>query len=90
MRFITLNQDSVVIAIRHGSSKVGNEIESEIGELGQIKQPDGTFVTPEPVITETIETLEQKLERLEQQRQADSLVQFEVLATIYEELLMKS
>lgn len=41
----------------------------------------------EPV--EPVETLEQKLERLERQIQQDSLLQLEVLATIYEELLMK-
>jgi hypothetical protein len=33
------------------------------------------------------ETAEQKIARLEQQIQADNLVTFEVLATIYEELL---
>jgi hypothetical protein len=33
------------------------------------------------------ETLEEKIARLEQQIQNDTLVQFDVLATIYEELL---
>ena len=35
------------------------------------------------------ESLEQKIERLERQIQQDSITNFEVLATIYEELIMK-
>ncbi|MFJ7850801.1 hypothetical protein ACIQZM_18030 [Peribacillus sp. NPDC097206] len=35
------------------------------------------------------ESLEQKVDRLEKQVTEDNLVQFEVLATIYEELLSK-
>jgi len=41
----------------------------------------------EPI--EPQETLEQKVERIELQRQDDTLMQLDVLATIYEELLMK-
>lgn len=48
MRFIRLNEDNKVIAIREGRSIVDGEIESDTGELGQIMQPDGTFITPEP------------------------------------------
>lgn len=39
--------------------------------------------------TEPTETIEEKIIRLEQQIQESNLVQLEVLATIYEELLMK-
>lgn len=46
-----------------------------------------TPVVTEP--TEPVETVEEKLARMEQQLEAQSLVQLEVLATIYEELLMK-
>ena len=52
-----------------------------------VRVPIQTNVPQENVITET---LEQKVERLEKQRQADNLTQFDVLATIYEELLMKT
>lgn len=38
---------------------------------------------------EATETIEQKIDRLERQIQQDNIIQFEVLATIYEELLMK-
>jgi hypothetical protein len=43
--------------------------------------------TPPAEPTETEPTLEEKITRLEQQIQQDNLVTFEVLATIYEELL---
>lgn len=48
---------------------------------------------PIPIVGEELpiqEPIHVKLERIEQQRQADNLTQFDVLATIYEELLMKS
>lgn len=88
-RYILLDIDNKVIGIRNGSEIVDGEIQSDIGELEQIRQPDGSFVTPEPTQTEPVETLEQKLERLETQITEENLMQFEVLATIYEELLMK-
>lgn len=36
------------MSIRFGLTSVPGEIESETGELGQIKQLDGTFITPPP------------------------------------------
>mgnify|MGYP001025547573 CR=1 FL=1 len=47
-RHIKLDENNVVIGIRYGEEIVEGEIQSDIGELGQIMQPDGTFVTPEP------------------------------------------
>jgi hypothetical protein len=51
----------------------------------------GKEVSPMPteLPQETQETLEQKVDRIELQRQDDTLMQLDVLATIYEELLMK-
>jgi len=49
MRFITLDGGSKVISARDGASIVEGEIQSDTGEIGQIMQPDGTFITPEPV-----------------------------------------
>lgn len=51
-----------------------------------VKQPVVTE-PQEPVVPQ--ETLEQKVDRIEIQRQDDTLMQLDVLATIYEELLMK-
>lgn len=51
MRFIILDLNKKVIATRQGPSMVSNEIESELGEMGQIQQEDGSFVddtTPLP------------------------------------------
>jgi hypothetical protein len=93
MRVITLDEDNNVISVKTvGNNYVlgTNDIETNLGEVGQIQQADGSFTNPEPVFVEPVETLEQKMDRLEQQRQSDNLTQFDVLATIYEELLMKS
>lgn len=46
-RFIVLNIDNVVVCERFGTSIVEGEIESDNGKLGQVKQDDGTFTTPE-------------------------------------------
>ena len=46
-RYIRLDENNRVVSIRYGSEIVDGEIESNVGELGQIKQGD-TFVTPEP------------------------------------------
>jgi len=82
-----------------GFSELSNEVKSENyikinikdDDLIYRKYIDGVwseekYIPPEP---EQKETLEEKIERLEQQRQQDTLTQLEVLATIYEEILMK-
>lgn len=86
MRFIRLNEENKVTSLRFGQVIAPGEIESAEGNPGQIMQSDGTFITPEPTPTEPVETAEEKLERLEQQVTQDNLIQFEVLATIYEEI----
>ena len=48
MRFIRLDENNRVISVRIGAEIVEGEIQSDIGECGQIMQADGTFVTPEP------------------------------------------
>lgn len=51
MRFIRLDDENKVVSIRNGKSIVAGEIQSDIGEIGQIMQEDGTFIdTPiEPI-----------------------------------------
>lgn len=60
-RYITLGENNEIIGIRFGKQIVEGEIQSELGEIGQIMQPDGTFVTPEPEPTEQHPTLEDKI-----------------------------
>jgi hypothetical protein len=70
MRVITLNVNKKVISLKNvGSNYVlgVNDIESDTGELDQILQSDGTFITPDPVVIEPIETIEQKVARQEEQ-----------------------
>jgi hypothetical protein len=53
-----------------------------------VKVPVQQDVPPiEPISVSPQETLEEKIARLEQQIQENTLIQFDVLATIYEELL---
>ena len=83
-RFIRLDENKVVIGIRNGSTIVEGEIESVAGELGQIMQKDGTFITPEPLPTEPKITLDQKVEQLQQ----DNLILMDALAMTFEEVMM--
>jgi hypothetical protein len=43
-RYILLDSNNKVKAERYGPTIVEGEIESEIGEVGQIMQDDGTFI----------------------------------------------
>jgi hypothetical protein len=49
MRFIRLDINNMVINTRIGKEIVPGEIASELGECGQIKQLDGSYITPEPI-----------------------------------------
>lgn len=60
-RFIAIDKDQVVISVRYGQNELTNEIESELGEVGQIMQPDGTFIDPEPAPVEPQTSLEDKI-----------------------------
>ena len=53
MRFIRLDNQNKIVSIRHGKSIVDGEIKSDIGELGQIMQLDGTFINDTtPIVVE--------------------------------------
>jgi len=49
------------VSIRYGYEILEKEIESEAGEIGQIKQSDGTFVTPEHGVVEPFASIEEKI-----------------------------
>lgn len=63
MRVIKIT-DGIVSEVKYLSDDYvlkETEIESELGELGQILQQDGTFVDPEPTQTTPETTLEDKI-----------------------------
>ncbi|KJS81647.1 MAG: hypothetical protein JM58_16360 [Peptococcaceae bacterium BICA1-8] len=65
MRFITLDANNKVIGIRNGRQTVEGEIQSDTGEIGQILQPDGTFVDSESIPQETqLDRIENTLDYL--------------------------
>jgi len=76
--------DGIVDTVRNGVSPIEGEIESETGECGQILQPNGTFITPEPVIIEHQPTIEEQIAQLK----TDNLILMDALATTFEELLI--
>jgi hypothetical protein len=51
MRYIKLNENKKIYSIRYANEIVDSEIESELGELGQIMLEDGTFIDdPQDII----------------------------------------
>lgn len=61
MRFIKLDGNNKVIAIRIGKTAVDGEIQSNIGEVGQIMRTNGTFYTPEQDLVEQQPSIEDKI-----------------------------
>lgn len=64
MRFITLNKNNRIIGIRFGEKIVEGEIQSDIGELGQIMKENGTFIDVTNEKVEPQPTLEDKVNYL--------------------------
>ena len=62
MRFITLDENNKLTAIREGQTIIEGEIESEIGEIGQIQQADGSFIDDTtPIILPVIQPTNQEI-----------------------------
>lgn len=61
MRFIKLDKNGKVISVRIGTKKLNNEIQSDVGDLGQIMKEDGTFIDApiEPIKPQT--TIEEQI-----------------------------
>lgn len=58
MRFVTLDGYNKVIGIRYAEEIVEGEIKSDVGNIGQIMQQDGTFLddtTPPPAPQPSLE-----------------------------------
>ena len=60
MRFITLNENNRIFHVRYGDKKTNVEIESTLGELGQVMLEDGTFIDYVPTPEELQEQLNTK------------------------------
>jgi hypothetical protein len=67
-KYIRIDKNNKVIGIRRGKSITDGEIESKDGEIGDIMQPDKSFITPEKVIAEPqptqLDRIESKLDSL--------------------------
>lgn len=61
MRFVTLNEDNIVVSIRNGTKSIDGEFESEIGQIGQRMLEDGTFVDVPIESAEEIPSIEEQI-----------------------------
>jgi len=65
-RYLRLNEEDMVISTRIGPEIAPGEIGSDLGECGDIRQADGTFITPEPEpYVEPLNPLEERVAALE-------------------------
>lgn len=86
MRVIKLDTNKIIVGIKTvGDDYIlrDNEIESEVGETGQILQADGSFITPEPAPIAPRISLDDKVNQLQQ----DNLILMDALATSFEKIL---
>ena len=83
-RYITLDDNNKVIGVRWGATILEGELEIEGGALGQIMQPDGTFVNDPAPQPEPLPTLQEQIEGLKQ----DNIILMDAIATLFEEILM--
>lgn len=88
MRVITLDLNKIVTSVKNvGENCVleTNDLVSDIGEVGQIQQSDGSFITPTPTPTASKPTLEQQVAKLQQ----DNITLMDAIANLYEGLSAK-
>lgn len=78
-KFIRIDDTGRVFAIRYGSYAVDGEIENEEANLGDIRQADGSFITPiyvpdesitqevtfEEKVTDALERISARLDKIE-------------------------
>lgn len=92
--YAQIDENGVCFSVKSVAGEINDpnniEIESLNNDLLYRKFENGRWsIKKVTQPSEPAETLEQKVVRLEQQIQQDNLIQFEVLATIYEEILNK-
>lgn len=85
MRFVNLDSNNMVVDTREGVIIVEGEIQSDTGEIGQIMQPDGSFVTPVVIPAIPQPTMEERFSEVN----TNQLILMDVLATMYEDMLAK-
>ncbi|MCO1603654.1 hypothetical protein [Desulfosporosinus nitroreducens] len=87
MRVITIIENKVVGVknVCDAYELESNDVVSDLGELGQIQQGDGSFITPEPTHVTIGPTIEERFAEVN----ANQLVLMDVLATMFEAMLEK-
>ena len=96
LKYAQLNAENVVVAISFLSGEVVddnmiliNDVEVEL--LSTYNRETREFTPPEPQLQpEPTEPIDVKLDRIETQIQTDNVTQFDVLATVYEEMTVNN
>lgn len=74
-RFIKLDVNNKIVSIRFGTSIIDGETQSDMGELGQIMQADGTFIDdPTPIIPQPNEPTSAEIAQMISDLQADLII----------------
>ena len=77
-----LDKHNLVVGVRYGETSVSGEMDSKLGEIGQ-RYVDGKFIDVPIELQPPVETMEQKIARLEQQVMNDNLILMDALAMTY-------
>jgi hypothetical protein len=86
MRVITLDVNKKIISVKtvlDGYILQANDIETGLGEMGQIQQLDGSFINDTTLIIPPVK------EPTNKELQDNQLILMDVLATMYEDMLAK-
>ena len=73
-RYIELDENNKVRRVHTGDSAPAGMVESETGEVGQIKQPDGTFIDDPTPVPQPHEPTNAEIAQLISDLQADLII----------------
>ena len=85
MRVITFDTNKKVISVKNvGDAYVlqPNDIVTDLGEMGQIQQVDGSFVTPAPPTPQPVQPTNKEVVD-------NQLILIDIMLTTYEDMLAK-
>lgn len=74
MRFITLDANNKIVGIRYGQSIVDGETESDLGEVGQILQTDGTFIDDATILPQLYNPTNAEIAQMVSELKADLII----------------
>lgn len=94
-RFISLNDNNKIITTRCGNKAVKGEISSELGEIGQIMQEDGTFIndpldTLKAELAEVNSQMDEKIKELSDAKTLGDTALIDSITAEYDALVIQA